>query len=563
MRRWTTLIVRAAVLIAISTLTAAGGYAQNTLGRDSEPIVLKGTDVPMFVTLPLWAIKAYYSEDGVLYEIPLQIDEMAEIDFGTIYNTDPTGFTILTYTDTTTFTGPDPDTLLDWDDELVFMARDAGTETGMQCPITPDCPSHYLVTLIHPDTGDSAYVYLVSHLSLGWCSTVPMDPPLDYVDYDFDLLSGDYKTTYNTEVGPNPENTTITTVNYSVHFSDRWIRDETGVTAGGAPGTDILDRHKNLFAPGNCSRSEDTFSAGEGAFIVNKDGCIRSLRGYVGANSGPTTYRIHAFYNEREDIFTALRVHAISGIMDFFDYSPDASGMTYVNDLAPSGVVIDGSPDAMPPITPYIYEGVTGPQGTMAYHHHLNNDIGILNGNNYYLDDLWPTIEQCTGDVYAYGSSGMWFDMPIPNTDPYVGEYNIFEHTRSIRYLPPSQPLTFAGDWHDERENPLIVELEFYQNVSADEHEPGDMAGIISLMTWPNPVSGSLQVRFSTRRAGHVDITLFDVLGRRVMNLVEGQYGVGDFTASRNVSSLAPGVYFARAMGPGGAMRSVRVIIMR
>lgn len=560
MRRWTTLIVRAAILIAISTLTFVGGHAQNALGRDSEPIVLKGSDLPALIGLPVWRIKAYYSDGNELFQIPIQIDEMAEIDFGTIYDTDPIGFTIVTYADTATFAGSDPDTTFDADDELVFMAKDAGTETGMQCPVTPGCPSHYLVTLINFDTDDSAYVYILwDGEQTDQCAGV------DRIDYDFDLLSGDYKTTYNTEVGPNPENSIITTLNYSVHFSDRWIRDETGVTAGGAPGTDILDRHKNLFAPGDCSRSEDTFSAGEGAFIVNKDGCIRSLRGYVGANSGPTTYRIHAFYEEREDIFTALRVHAISGVMDFFDYSPDASGMTYVNDLIPAGVTIDGSPDGSVPIgPPFIYEGVTGAQGTMAYHHHLNTDIpGPPTPSNYYLDDEWPLVTQCTGDAYAYGSSGRWYDTPIPNTDPYLGEYYIFEHTRSIRYLPASQPLTFAGDWHDERENPLTVELEYHPQISDSEHEPGDMAGIISLMTWPNPVSGSLQVRFSTRRAGRVDITLFDVLGRIVLNLVDGQYGVGDFTVNRNVSALAPGVYFARATGPGGAMRSARIIIVR
>jgi hypothetical protein len=52
------------------------------------------------------------------------------------------------------------------------------------------------------------------------------------------------------------------------------------------------------------------------------------------------------FYQRREDITTYLRVHAIPGVMDFFDYSPAATGMTYRNDLNPAGVRVDGVPDA-------------------------------------------------------------------------------------------------------------------------------------------------------------------------------------------------------------------------
>ena len=101
---------------------------------------------------------------------------------------------------------------------------------------------------------------------------------------------------------------------------------------------DILDRAKAQFAPGNCGRSEDTFNDAEGAFIANKSGPVRAIRSYIGANSGPLTQREHIFYERREDIRTFLRVHAIPGIMDYFDYSPAASGMTYKNNVNTGGV---------------------------------------------------------------------------------------------------------------------------------------------------------------------------------------------------------------------------------
>ena len=79
--------------------------------------------------------------------------------------------------------------------------------------------------------------------------------------------------------------------------------------------------------------------------MINKSGPVRAIRTYVGANSGPYTERQHVFYDRREDITTFLRVHPIPGVMDFFDYSPAASGMTYRNNFNQAGIRINGVPD--------------------------------------------------------------------------------------------------------------------------------------------------------------------------------------------------------------------------
>lgn len=382
------------------------------IGRARDPVVTTGTSLPAFIGTDPSRIVAFRWESGWV-QIPVQVDERDVFDFGTIYGGDPAGFTLLTYADTSTFTGVDRDPLFDADDELVFMAKDAGVQSsaGSRPQGTTDGTGLEL-TLTNPLNAEVAYVYLFE-------SDGSLDPGagVSYTTYDFNLLSGDYKTTYNTSTGPNPENSSVTTAAYSMHFSDRWIRDETAVFLGGATGVDVLDRHKSLFAPGNCTRSENTFSAGEGAFIINRSGPVRSIRGYVGANSGPTTYRLHRFYAEREDILTVLRVHEISGIMDFFDYSPDASGMNYRNSLDTEGVVIDGSPDVVPQ-GELEWEMVTGPQGTLAMTHFVETDITTLSPTSYYLDDSTPSVNQCTGDAFAYGSSGPWINQTIPNTDP-------------------------------------------------------------------------------------------------------------------------------------------------
>jgi hypothetical protein len=356
------------------------------------------------------------------------------------------------YTDPNTFVGADPNPNLDSDDEIAFMAKDAGgsAPTSVARPGGTVAGTGVQVALADPlDAGASGYVYLFQ-------SAGGLTPSAgkSYVHYAFRLNSGNYKTTYNMSAGPNPEDSNVATDSYKVHFSDRWLNDKIRVTVGGSTGVDILDRAKALFAPGNCGRSEDTFDSAEGAFIANISGPVRAIRSYVGANSGPRTERTNIFYAKREDVITDLRVHPIPSIMDFLDYSPAASGMTYSSNVIPNGVTIDGVPDPVP-TTPPQWEMVTGKQGSLVTMTSLATDISGLTGRGWYEDNKTTPTTQCTGDAFAYGSSGLYVTSAIPCTDPGLTSSDCganakhFEGKRVLYFQPPnlnaSKAATLAG----------------------------------------------------------------------------------------------------------------------
>jgi hypothetical protein len=260
-----------------------------------------------------------------------------------------------------------------------------------------------------------------------------------YVNYQFVLQAGTYPANYNVNNGPNPENSTVVTPFYSQHFSDRWIDDQLKITAGAATGADILDRHAFQFAPGSCTRSEDTFSQGEGNFVVNKNGPVRAIRTYTGANSGPYTQREHVFYDRRQDLRTFLRVHAIGSAMDLFDYSPAAAGMTFKDDFN-AGVPVDGSPDTVT-AGPITWETVDGPQGALSMSFSTVTDSPDPSYTSYYLDKVNPTGQErpCTGDGSAYARSGPWINHGIPSTDPTIGGTNNLSTMRFLYYDAPGQ----------------------------------------------------------------------------------------------------------------------------
>ena len=431
------------------------------LPRPEDPVVLTGSQIgsPILGSNPSALVAFRWS--GGWQQIPVQVDQRASVNFNAVYNNlgfggfCPAecggGFTRLDYTDGGTFTGSDSNPTLDADDEVVFMASDAGAEaaTTTEPPDTLS-GSGVEVAITDPTTPGVWRVYLFRQFG-----ALDQGAGQQYVSYSFSLNSGAYTTTYNVLDGPNPENTSVSTAAYSRHFSDRWVQDQLKIFAGGATGVDILDRHKTQVF--GCGRTEDTFSADEGAFIVNRGGPVRALRSYVGANSGPRTQRQHLFYRAREDNTTFVRVHAIPPVFDFVDHSPAAAQMTLYDNNNPTGLLIDGMPDTFA-AGPLDWQLVTGAQGSVTMVPQFSTNVTGFTVTSTYEDDAATVTPQCTGDTSAYGSSGVQLEGTggsLPNTDPVSSPFATLEATRIIYYDSPGLTVADAQQRRTWATNPL------------------------------------------------------------------------------------------------------------
>lgn len=61
---------------------------------------------------------------------------------------------------------------------------------------------------------------------------------------------------------------------------------------------------------------------------------------------------------------------------------------------------------------------------------------------------------------------------------------------------------------------------------------------------YPNPFNPATQIKFDVPKFAEVKISVFDVLGREVAVLINGQLAAGTYNAEWNASSFASGVYF-------------------
>jgi hypothetical protein len=423
--------------------------ARSTLDRPADPVVVTGAQVPALAGARPERIVAFRAvsqgskkskESKGWKQVPVQVDERVATTVRAAYDLPATQFgastdiPVTVYADPHTFVGADPDPTVDANDEIAFMAHDAGGKAGHRA--APPGTMGGGVELKIRDPGQKAatgYVYLFR-------SDGSLDPGAGqhYVDYDFKLRSGDYNSTYKRAAGPNPEDSTVTGRTYTAHFADRWLLDGLTLTAGDKPDTSLIERLRYMF-PISCARSEDTFDSGEGAFIVNKVGPVRALRSYVGANSGPNTEATQAFYDHAIDTTVDLRVHVIPGIASHLDLSRAAMGMTFRNPQVPDGVPIDVTRDEVPAGAP-TWSTITGPQGGLAFSTTFDISQSELAPQAYYQDSKTPSLLQCTGDQEAIGESGTVIDQTIACTDPGTG---CADHLRSRTRL-----VTTAGKPH-------------------------------------------------------------------------------------------------------------------
>ena len=96
--------------------------------------------------------------------------------------------------------------------------------------------------------------------------------------------------------------------------------------------------------------------------------------------------------------------------------------------------------------------------------------------------------------------------------------------------------------------------------------QAGPMTPAIALAAFPNPIHDRTQFVFDTDREEEILLTLFDVSGRRLVDLFRGKIPAGHHQIawdSRAASGerVRSGVYFARLQGPASA-RFARVIVV-
>jgi len=428
-----------------------------------------------------------FAYNGNWQQIPVQVDEIVVKDIADAYgsrndcierSSENVEWMVEYYADTNTDVGPDNNALFDSNDELVFMAKDAGSRSNSNnCPNGVIANTKCEITVRDPlNNSIWGYVYVFQQTG-----SLNQSAGQNYVTYNYSYANN-YKNSYDVCVfsgtNNNPENSVVTTSEYRTEFSQRWVEDVLKITAGNANGKDILDAHQIFINASACNRNEQVFSDGKGPIVTNKDGPVRAIRSVMGAKSGTFTQQTIKFTQYQAAYTIFYRLHTANGYNDVFDFSSDATGMTYHSDRAQQGVTINGNPDNVNTDQPTKWELITGAQGSLVTTFDWETDMSLGtkpqfdSGNKegyvsaYYSDRGSAADFSCTGDGRSYGSCGFSLDSKeCTDRRADYGDYpecrgnsvRYFNEFRTHYYLPPNTTTGQANNYGNYGRNPLTI----------------------------------------------------------------------------------------------------------
>lgn len=315
----------------------------------------------------------------------------------------------------------DPVATFDDDDELSFMASDAGEQapTDARAPdgaiVDPgnNMSARQEIALTDPLTGQRSYVYLFltsqgpSFNAANGYVSYQRDANADqWIDRNsFSSSDPEILGASNGGYGPNlhgtvcdPDGTvrtsndrfprdgmTVSTRSYRVHASGRWMVRSTQVALPGQHalyatdpvnyGPDLIDRWKGRAFQQSPDSSisvvgfedEQVNWEANSALLGERSGPVRAIREVWGADSGTNVTKLEYYYRDNYVFRYHLRVHPIppDGLYTSWDNNHDVV-TTYYNEQTPNGVAVDGQNDEVgnfdsTPVRSNMYFDVTDP----------------------------------------------------------------------------------------------------------------------------------------------------------------------------------------------------------
>lgn len=369
--------------LPVPRVTAEG--QGSSLNRPSDPVIVSGLALTDHQGSALGELALYRYRAGSWEPLLFQTDE---VDASGVYTSSDGG-------------------LLDENDEVVFMAFDAGELAAPSSwPDDAEARSHprYVIQVEDPlDVGAVGWAYLYRS------TTLPRAAVPDYVTWDQSAQS-------------------VTAISYTAAFSTGFV-GLADLSLNGS-GTDVLDRQKLRIAgtltpnfppiPIPLSFNEETIRD----FFPLPITITLPITGPVRAIAGsPAQYS--AFYSARYEAVVALPLtdttitEPIPGSVHFDSVrtsldlrDPAATGMApamYFDPNVPAGVIVNGAADSVPTTPPVSWYQVSGATGGFV----LVEEVDPANGTrlNYYLDN--GTINSNdTGDQRSYGDAGAQVEDP-------------------------------------------------------------------------------------------------------------------------------------------------------
>jgi hypothetical protein len=134
--------------------------------------------------------------------------------------------------------------------------------------------------------------------------------------------------------------------------------------------------------------------------------------------------------------------------------------------------------------------------------------------------------------------------------------------TMAAEWIPANcRVIVFVQNNTDKKvQNAEVIPVDLLTSVEAP---PVGVPGTVALeQNYPNPFNPTTQIAFRTAERGAVNLSVFDMLGRNVATLLDGDMEGGSYTVPFDATDLAAGVYLCR-LNAGGQTAVRRMVLLR
>ncbi|MCC6724600.1 MAG: DUF4331 family protein [Saprospiraceae bacterium] len=256
--------------------------------------------------------------------------------------------------------------------------------------------------------------------------------------------------------------------------------------------------------------------------------------------------------------------------------NPLAAGKPFINNFLPNGGDMLRLNMAVPP-TPRNHPlfstlgiinaavlGLTNPTYANPNLQWIPNMDGFPNGRR--LEDDVTRIELQAVSGVALAAIGLWYDDYVAGGSPVTQDLlDVLTYTTGVEANDAAFGKKFpflAQPWAGDGAcggpiagpaQPLVGVPQTGIGVAIPE-----IAGTqVVMMNYPNPFTTQTTMQYEVAEAGQFSIKVYDMNGKLVSTLVNAPMEKGQYSANFDGTSLAPGVYFAKAQNAKGEVTQV------
>jgi hypothetical protein len=495
-----------------------------SLERPFDPVVLRGTALEDLVGTPVEElfVFAYDSVSASWSEIPFQIDE---------YDATTGSFAVV-----------DTETGMDGDDELVFMAKDAGDRAPTSWPEVPGSETTRYEVEIETE-GEKAWVYVFT--SDQYELTQPVE---DYVAYQApvmgaadDVVTGKTYVVGNSENGlpvdlTIPEAAAGTNVDILSGLQLRLVGE---IKVGGLITIPLSADESNFVAQG----------------VEHVDGNLRVIREILLAIELegteifsdirlPVSYFAYSYvtsgnFDIPTEISTPIGNVEIKEVRQSFNLNDAATGMKMYNKRASEGVTIDGNSDTVDKTIDAGEEAwllFTGAQGNFV---NIFNVPSIGDSQELYYNDFFITQEYGNAGFQVTGSD-IEGETPLGLKSVFPGEIQEGdEMTLGEHLVAPIQVTTTSQSYG---------EVTSVRQIASGAATPSTFQ---LDQNFPNPFNPETEITYHLPEQQEISLIVFNLIGQQVKTLVNTSQAAGSYSVAwdgtdRFGSKVPTGVYIYR-----------------